>query len=393
MAAYQQVTIVGVGLIGGSIGLALKAKGLADRVVGAVRKEDRVAKVLACGVVDTATTDLAKAVADANVVVVCTPVATIAETVREVAKHCPSAALVIDAGSTKANIANDLAEMPSPAFVGCHPLAGHHATGPEAATATLFKAKTAVVTPLETTSSEAVDRAEAFWRALGASVLRMTPEEHDKAVAYTSHMPHSVATILAATDFSFSKDNSFSELEDWKRTTRIAAGSPSLWLQILLDNSSAAREALGKFGDELDKTTKAVVANSTRKRTIIRKAKEKQKLLALATKQPSVTKKINKTILGFGNALSLQHLVAISTVNATPEQCIGLVSTGWSDTTRTVSQMDNIDRIVLADAVSANLVNFRAKLRDFENALMSRNRSTLEKILREGKERRDAVGN
>lgn len=274
MAAYQQVTIVGVGLIGGSIGLALKGKGLADRVVGAVRKEDRIAKVLACGVVDTATTHLAQAVAEADVVVVCTPVATIAETVREVAKHCPSAALVIDAGSTKANIANDLAEMQSPAFVGCHPLAGHHATGPEAATATLFEAKTAVVTPLETTSSEAVDRAEAFWRALGASVLRMTPEEHDKAVAATSHLPHAIASVLAE-----STPEALLPMVStgWLDTTRVAAGSPQLWRQIVLDNRAETLAVLDEFENHFKTFRAALQAeDGDQLEAIFREGKERR---------------------------------------------------------------------------------------------------------------------
>ena len=170
MRDWDTVAIVGVGLIGGSIGLALREKGLARRVVGIGRRAASLAAAKRCGAISQSTVDLAQGVRQAELTVVCTPVGLVAGHCRQAAEHCPVEALVTDAGSTKASIVaalgSDLGR--GVRFVGSHPLAGGEKTGPAAARADLFEDRVVVVTPARSSREEDLDRAEAFWRALGS---------------------------------------------------------------------------------------------------------------------------------------------------------------------------------------------------------------------------------
>jgi len=246
MKKWDTVAIVGVGLLGGSIGLALLQRGLARQVVGIGRRASSLRKAEQCSAVTTTTTHLARGVVDAELVIVCTPVGTIVDRVCEVAAHARSSVLITDVGSTKAHIVQQLHEILDPrvAFVGSHPLAGSEKTGVENASPDLLQERTTVVTPSPASTSEAIDRIDAFWHSLGSRVVRMSPEAHDSAVAMTSHATHLVATALAAA-------TSAEELPlagtGWRDTTRIAAGDPQLWLQILLTNRDEVLKSLDKF--------------------------------------------------------------------------------------------------------------------------------------------------
>lgn len=229
-------------MIGGSIGLGLRQRGLAGEVVGIGRRESSLQKALACGTVDRITIDLASGVAGADVVVVATPVGLIAEQVRQVASACPTNALITDAGSVKAAIVDAL--QPIEQFVGSHPLAGDHRTGPESARADLLDGKTVVVTPTDATRSDVVERTTRFWESLGASVMRLEPAEHDRALAATSHLPHFIAAALAG-----ATPEKWLPLAatGWGDTTRIAAADPDLWLQIFAENRTGLIESLDRF--------------------------------------------------------------------------------------------------------------------------------------------------
>jgi prephenate dehydrogenase len=264
MPARPRVAIVGVGLIGGSIGLALRQRGLAEEVVGIGRRTASLEKAAEFGTVDRGTTNLAEGVAGVDLAIVTTPVAAIVDAVRSVAQAAPQASIT-DAGSTKAEIcralrrptdSHPMAGAAAPGrFVGSHPLAGDHRTGPEYARGDLFEGRTVVVTPQDDTPPGLVERIQEFWESLGAEVTLLAPEEHDRALGATSHLPHLVAAALsAATPEEWLRLTG----TGWADTTRIAAGDPVLWTQIFGQNRSAVIDALRRFEHRLQALERAI---------------------------------------------------------------------------------------------------------------------------------------
>jgi prephenate dehydrogenase len=250
------LTIVGMGLLGGSIALACRQRGLVGRIVGCDRHPDVLERARQRGMLDDCTTDTARAVARASFVVYCTPVDLLPDVVGESAEACRPGTLLTDVGSTKTAIVRRLAGRLPPGvnFVGSHPLAGSEKTGPDHARADLFEGKLVVITPAGDPPA-AVSTVGAFWSALGARVETMSPEQHDEALAVTSHLPHLVASVLAGV----------LPLE-WKRltatgfrdTTRLAAGSPDLWRAIFLSNQTALLTAVDEFTAHLERFRQAL---------------------------------------------------------------------------------------------------------------------------------------
>ena len=255
---FDSLTIVGVGLIGGSVGLAAKARAATRRVVGVGRNPDTLERARSLGVIDEFTTDLAVGVRSADVVVFCSPVDQIARQVREAAAYAMPGALLTDAGSTKGNIVRELeVKLPPHArFVGAHPLAGSEKQGAENARADLFDGRVCVLTPTATTDPAAVERATLFWQTLGCVVKTLTPEEHDLALATTSHLPHLVAALLAGQLPNKWVPFAASGFRD---TTRVAAGDPALWTAIARENALALSLALDQFDERLQLLRRAVL--------------------------------------------------------------------------------------------------------------------------------------
>jgi prephenate dehydrogenase len=250
MNHWDTVAIVGVGLIGGSIGLALRERKLAGEVIGIGRRRETLQKALAAKAVDRTTEDLSEGVRTAELIVVCTPVESVADHVRAAAAACPPRALITDAGSTKASIVRELNEsLPKTvSFVGSHPLAGSEKNGCQHSRADLFDGRVVVVTPTRRTDEEDVRRTCDFWSALGATVHIMSPAAHDRALAATSHLPHLVAAALART---MAKEDLPLTSGGWRDSTRIAAGDVELWSQILLDNCDNVAESVKRFEKSL----------------------------------------------------------------------------------------------------------------------------------------------
>ena len=242
-AHWPAVAIVGVGLIGGSIGKALRARRLADRVIGVGRSPAGLAAARDSGAI-TETADLATACAAADLVVVATGVATIPEVLEAIDAAARPHTLVTDAGSTKARIVAAWERRRRSRrcrFVGAHPIAGSHHRGAGAAEADLFDGRVAVVTPAAATPAADAAAVGEFWAALGATVFVMPPRDHDRLLAATSHAPHLVAAAVAA---ATPEDALRFTAGGWRDTTRIAAGDPDLWADILLDNGPAVAAAI-----------------------------------------------------------------------------------------------------------------------------------------------------
>jgi len=246
----ETVAIVGVGLLGGSIGLSLQKRGLARRVIGIGRKASRLQQARRLGAVTETTTSLARGVADADLVVVCTPVAHVAEHVCAVAEKASIGTLITDVGSTKAEIIATLEDqLPSKAcFVGSHPLAGGEKAGVKYAQADLFEGRLTVLTPGSQSERQHVRQIRRFWQSLGSRVVEMTPAEHDEQIAMISHLPHVLASLLAATT---NPDQLSLVGAGWLDTTRVAAGDVQLWQQIFAQNKVHVLKSVHKFAQLL----------------------------------------------------------------------------------------------------------------------------------------------
>lgn len=274
MKTWKTVSIVGVGLLGGSIGLALRRANLAERVIGVGRDLGRLRRARQLGAVSEVTDELEQGVREANLVVVCTPVGSIVDHVRRVAGACPARALITDVGSTKSTITAALSQkqLGGVTFVGSHPLAGSEKAGCENASHHLFKGRIVIVTPTPSTPESAIRKTGEFWRQLGAEVRRMSPREHDRALATTSHLPHLVASALAA---STSPELLSLVATGWADTTRIASGDVRLWEQILMQNRGQILKSLDKFDKVLNSLRESLELEKYRKlKSILTKGKQ-----------------------------------------------------------------------------------------------------------------------
>jgi len=246
---FNKIAIVGVGLIGGSIGLAVKKRKLAGSVEGVFRRKSTLKKALKRGAVTVATTDMAKGIKDADLVIIASPVLSIPGLAKEVLKNAKVGAIITDVGSTKAwitkEISGALKRRKDVYFVGSHPMAGSERAGVEFAKHDLLEDSPCIVTKDRFTDKTALRKVAAFWASLGARVSVMTPDEHDRSVSLVSHLPHLVAFSLALAvperDLKYSA-------EGFKDTTRIASSDPELWADILLSNRAHIIKSAALFG-------------------------------------------------------------------------------------------------------------------------------------------------
>lgn len=256
---FGTVVIVGVGLIGGSLGMALKSRRLAQTVIGVGRSAERLGTALALGAIDRGVTRLDEAANGADIVVLCTTVGHILATLPETLALAKPGALVTDVGSTKAAIVRAAAGAAD--FVGGHPMAGSEQTGVEAATPLLFEEATWAITPAETTDPAAVSLLERFAQSVGATTLLLAPDTHDAMLAVTSHLPHVLASALMRQAFQTSQAYPQTRqltAGSFNDGTRVAASSPEIWRDVCLSNRDALLQALQAFRGELDTLETAV---------------------------------------------------------------------------------------------------------------------------------------
>jgi cyclohexadieny/prephenate dehydrogenase len=247
---FQTIGIIGCGLIGCSIAAALKKRGFHGRIVGVGRAGANLETAAARGHIDAAETDLAQAARQCDLVVVCTPVDRIVDDVRLTAGACQHGTLITDTGSVKQTVCAPLSRElpPTVTFIGSHPIAGSEKQGCAHSSPDLFENRVCVVTPDHATPRHEVDRLNAFWRSLGLTVVEMSAEDHDRALAQSSHVPHMVAAALAA---SLDTQNRHLTAGGFQDTTRIAAGDPELWTAILLANAEAVADGVRGFSERL----------------------------------------------------------------------------------------------------------------------------------------------
>jgi len=248
--SVNKITVVGVGLLGGSVGLGVKAVDEDARVVGVGRRQSSLDRALSAGAIDEATLDVAAGVAGADMVVLATPLGVYEDHLLAMKPALSPAAVVTDVGSTKSlvvRIAEGVLGRGGP-FVGSHPMAGGERKGVEFARADLFEGATCILTPTRHTPPAVAAKVERFWRRLGGVTVRMTAAAHDRAVARVSHLPHVLAAIIVAAQARRHLDLAGNGFLD---TTRIASGDPGMWREILLTNRRAVLDAIDAADEHL----------------------------------------------------------------------------------------------------------------------------------------------
>lgn len=260
---FRQATIIGIGLIGGSLALDLQERGLAGRVVAVSRSPENRRLALARGLASEATADLAAALRTADLAVLAVPVTAILDLLPRIARHAPADCLVTDVGSVKGPIlaAGDAA-FPDGRFVAGHPIAGSERSGPAAARPGLFARHTWIGTPGPRTAAEAEARVTRLWEDVGAAAVRMSAAWHDEVFAAVSHLPHLVAYALMDTVMGLEEGGervkfSAGGLRDF---TRLAGSDPSMWRDIFLMNREPILRAVAAYRATLDRLEAAIRA-------------------------------------------------------------------------------------------------------------------------------------
>ena len=247
----RRLSIIGVGLLGGSIGLAVKSAAMPCRVVGYGHRRSTLDKALASGAIDEAADGLAEAVKGADFVILCTPVGSFRQNLKDIAPALAEGAVVTDVGSTKRSVVRAAAELlPKHAkFVGSHPMAGSEKRGVDFARADLFAGARCILTPDASTDRDALASVESFWQALGMTTTRLSPDEHDRLVCDISHLPHALAASLVSM-----QDDAALPLagKGFLDATRIAGGDGALWRDIFLDNRDHLATSVNHFRAALD---------------------------------------------------------------------------------------------------------------------------------------------
>ena len=251
---FQQITILGPGLLGASLAMAVKERGLAARVVTWSRRPESRAMCLNQSWCDAVFDSPEEAVAGSDLVVICTPVQTIVPLLVQIRPALAADTLISDVGSTKSLIcreARSALEGHSATFLGAHPMAGSEQAGMEHAQSDLFEKAACILTPLDEVSSAAIAKLSAFWDTLGMTVSIVSPEKHDEIVAHVSHLPHLLASTLCG--YLATQDDTWRTLSGrgLSDTTRIASGDPQLWKQILEQNSDEVLRAIEGFEQQL----------------------------------------------------------------------------------------------------------------------------------------------
>ncbi|MDD5686803.1 MAG: prephenate dehydrogenase [Elusimicrobia bacterium] len=261
------IAIIGVGLIGGSIGLAVKNSKLKiENIIGIGRNIDRLKLAKKLGAVDEVTTDIKNGVKNADIIFICLPVRLIADTVIKIIPFCKKGAIITDVGSVKAPIVEEvekflsqsrypaipLSHNSAPVFIGGHPIAGSEKTSVKYASNKLFKNAVVVLTSTKKSNKKALNIIKGIWKAMKAKVEIISAERHDEISSLTSHLPHVLAFSLIniIDDFRFTGGG-------LKDTTRIASSDPGIWADIIFNNRSNVIKAVKKYVNELSKIENA----------------------------------------------------------------------------------------------------------------------------------------
>ncbi|MCM8801556.1 MAG: prephenate dehydrogenase [Candidatus Omnitrophica bacterium] len=253
MKIFNKIAIVGVGLMGGSLGLAIKDKGLSAEVLGISRKRKTLRLAKEKKAIDRGFRELS-VLKDVDLVILATPVETIIDLAKKISKIISKDCLVTDVGSTKEKVVSYLDKL-FPNYIGSHPLAGSEKRGIRFADKDIFKGSLCILTPTKNTSFKALTKIKRFWQMLGVKVVLLSPQFHDKVLSFISHLPHILAFSLINTTPKRFLDFAASGFKD---TTRIASSDREIWQDIFLSNRRCILKAIDLFQQNLSKIKSAI---------------------------------------------------------------------------------------------------------------------------------------
>ena len=258
------ITLIGLGLIGSSLGHAFKRAGLAHKITGFARSAQTRKTALEIGFVDEVADTAAQAVQEADVIFINVPIGATQAVIQEIAPALKKGAIVTDVGSVKKAVINHVTpHLPEGVvFVPGHPIAGTENSGPEAGFASLFENRWCILTPMSDTPTEAIQTISHLWEAIGSRVEIMDPDHHDLVLAITSHVPHLIAYNIVGTaaDLESVTQNEVIKYSagGFRDFTRIASSDPVMWRDVFLNNTEAVLEMLGRFTEDLQALQRAV---------------------------------------------------------------------------------------------------------------------------------------
>ncbi len=262
---FKKVSVVGLGLIGGSLAAALRGSGQVGEVFGVERDEESLRFALRNGITDAGASQIGPGISGSEIVVVATYVGSIVRVVREVSEFASPGTVVCDVGSVKASITREMQSVPQNIrFVGAHPIAGKETSGAREADPLLFSGKKCVLTPVKGTSAEALSMVKALFALAGSETVEMDPETHDEVFSLVSHLPHAVAYSLVSTVASGGREKNLFDFSGGSLAdlTRVAASSPEMWAGIFIENRDALLGAIRGFAAKLGEIEKAVASGN-----------------------------------------------------------------------------------------------------------------------------------
>ena len=260
----ERIAIIGLGLIGSSIAHATRRRARAKKVVGFDASADVRARAAKLGFCDAIADDIAAAVKDAELVILCAPVGAYKTIAQQIAPHLAPGAILSDVGSVKGAVVRDVGpHVPQGVhFIPAHPIAGTEYSGPEAGFSSLFDGRWAILTPVAGSDEAAVAKLRAFWQGLGSQVDVMDAGHHDLVLAITSHLPHLIAYNIVGTAHDLEQVTEGEVIKysagGFRDFTRIAASDPTMWRDVFLNNREAVLEMLGRFNEDLSQLTRAI---------------------------------------------------------------------------------------------------------------------------------------
>ena len=257
----NKITIIGVGLIGGSLAKAIKENNLAKVVFGFGRDLNRLEKAQKANVIDQFSTNLKDAINDSDIVIIATPVGSFKEILSEIKPFLTSKIVISDVGSTKTNIASIVSQTLgdySNYFIPAHPIAGKEKSGFEASESNLFNNRKVIITPLETSSPDSINLIQKMWEGTGADVDFMSPESHDELLGMTSHLPHMLAFSLVNYLISKNPSASIYAAGGFKDFSRIASGDAVMWRDICIQNKDQIIDHIRGYQKTLNSLVDAI---------------------------------------------------------------------------------------------------------------------------------------
>lgn len=265
---FEQLGLIGCGLMGGSFALALKRAGLVKRVVGYSKSPSTTARALQMGVIDVEAPSALLAVSGADLVLLAVPVAATEATLKAIRHLVSTDMLIMDVGSSKRDVvdaARRVLKQDVGVFVPCHPITGREVSGVENADAALYAGKQVIITPIERTLTAKLEQATALWRGLGCEVVNMSPESHDAAYAAVSHLPHLVAFALMNSIVAQPEGREYLSLAGpgFRDFSRIAASDPQMWRDVLIANREELARQTGLFQQALDDLQRLIANGQT----------------------------------------------------------------------------------------------------------------------------------